>query len=79
MTARRTGEFALEIKAVTDDVLVLQDPSRRVAGWTVVAASLLWTAVVVPRAVVQNGLPVGLVALAGAGWIASPSVRKDDA
>ena len=69
----------MEIKVGADGVLVLQGPSRRLAGWTVMAASLLRTVVVVPLAVAQNGLPVGLVALAGAAWIASPSVRNDDA
>lgn len=59
----------MEIKVDTDDVLILEDPGRKVAGWAVIAIGVLWLLFIFPAAMRDNGLIVGSIALAGGGLI----------
>ncbi len=59
----------MQVTTDSEDVLVLEDPSRRVAGGIIIAMGVLWLIVVVPLAVQQNGIFVGLIMLPGAGLI----------
>ncbi len=60
----------MQIKVERDDLLILQDPSRRIAGWGILAVSLVWLIIVVPLAIAQNGILAGLIGVIGSGMFA---------